>query len=423
VGKSRAKKIRVGVVGLRRGVGFARAADDIVGMELVALCDAREGKLAEAKAAFAAGGRKISVYSDYDRFLEHDMDAVILANFFHEHAPFAVKALGAGKHVMSETSACFTLAQGVALVEAVEKSGLIYMFAENYPYTAFNQEMRRIFRSGRLGEFVYGEGEYVHPDGADFWNSISPGVNHWRNWLPASYYCTHSMGPMMFITDAWPVKVNGFVMPYRRDDPVWQRRPLRNDAASVIVCRMTGQAVVKLIQYFLRGHNSWVRIHASRGEMENLRVGDTRMLRVRREQYHEKRTGPVERIYLPDFPEHHDQAVRAGHGGGDFFMNYHFARAIRRNVQPWMDVYRGVAMSIVGILAYRSALDDSNTVEVPDFRKKPERDRYRQDDWSPDPTCRRNTDPWPSVLGKIVPTRRQLACARKTWRKVGYTGK
>ena len=419
MGRSRAKKIRVGVVGVRRGVGFARAANESVGMELVALCDARKDRLAEARAAFAAGGRKVSVYSDYDRFLEHDMDAVILANFFHEHAPFALQALAAGKHVMSETSACFTLAQGVALVEAVEKSGLIYMFAENYPYTAASQEMRRVFRSGRLGEFVYGEGEYVHPDSADFWNGISPGVDHWRNWLPATYYCTHSLGPMMFITDAWPVKVNGFVMPYRRDDPVWRRRPLRNDAASVILCRMTGGAVVKLIQYFLRGHNSWVRIHGSRGQMENLRVGDTHMLRVRREQYHENRSGPVERIYLPDFPEHHDEAVHAGHGGGDFFMNYHFARAIRRNVQPWMDVYRGVAMSIVGILAYRSALNDSNTVEVPDFRRPSERERYRRDDSNPDPTRRRKTDPFPSVLGKITPTRGQLAYARKVWRKLG----
>ena len=52
---------------------------------------------------------------------------------------------------MSETSACFTLAQGVELIEAVEKSGRIYMFAENYPYTAFNQEMARLYKAGEIG--------------------------------------------------------------------------------------------------------------------------------------------------------------------------------------------------------------------------------------------------------------------------------
>ena len=175
-------------------------------------------------------------------------------------------------------------------------------------------------------------------------------------------------------------------------------------------------AVVKLIQYFLRGHGSWVRIHGSRGQMENLRVGDPNMLRVRREQYHEKRAGPVEQIYLPDFPEHADEARRAGHGGGDFFMNYHFAQAIRTGKPPFMDVYRGVAMSFVGILAWRSALDGSNTVDVPDFRRRSVRDEYRHDDWNPDPTKHRPGDPWPSVLGKLTPTREQLAYARKIWR-------
>lgn len=413
----RGRKIRVGVVGARRGMSFALGTSSAaVGMELVALCDVHKRKLAEAKKRLDTSTRKIRTYTDYDRFLEHDTDAVVLANFFHEHAPFAVKALEAGKHVMSETAACFTLAEGVRLVEAVEKSRYIYMFAENYPYTAFNQEMRRIYRAGRIGQFVYGEGEYVHPDSADYWNRISPGLNHWRNWLPATYYCTHTMGPMMFITDTWPLKVNGFVMPYRADDPVRERRPLRNDAASVIIVRMTGGAVVKLIQYFLRGHGSWVRIHGSRGQMENLRRGNSNMLRVRREQYHEKLTGPVEEITLPRFPRHHEQAVAAGHGGGDFFMNYHFAEAIRKNRQPWMNVYRGVAMSIVGILAWRSALNDSNTVEVPDFRKKRERDAYRSDDWNPDPTRRGKHKLPTSILGEIKPGKNAVAYARRIWR-------
>ena len=198
---------------------------------------------------------------------------MILANYFHQHAPFAIQALEAGKHVMSETGACFTLAEGVALVAAVEKTGRIYMFAENYPYMLFNQEMRRLYpHRARSGTFMYGEGEYVHPADADFWNSISPGLNHWRNWLPATYYCTHALAPIMYITDTWPVKVNGFVDPVRSGRP---RRasacPSCNDAASMIALRMDNGAVVKLLQVYLRGEGIWVRIHGSRGQMENLR--------------------------------------------------------------------------------------------------------------------------------------------------------
>ncbi|MFH1904428.1 MAG: Gfo/Idh/MocA family oxidoreductase [bacterium] len=410
-------KIEVGVVGVGRGAGFAKGAGELVGMELVALCDTWEERLKKL-------GEELSVttYTDYDKFLEHDMDAVILANYFHQHAPFAVKALKAGKHVMSETSACFTIAQGVELIREVEKSKKIYMLAENYPYMVFNQEMRKLYKAGKVGEFMYGEGEYVHPGDADFVNRISPGINHWRNWIPATYYCTHSLAPIMFITETMPVKLNGFVMPYAQDDPVQARNARRNDAASMIALRMNNGAVVKLLQVILRGHGIWVRIHGSQGLMENLRHGERNMLRVVREQYHEKITKPIEQIYAPNFPVFADIAKKAGHGGGDFFMNYHFAEAIRKGRQPFLDVYRSVAMSCVGILAYRSALNDSNTLDIPDFRKETVRKKYENDHWSPDPTQRKKGDPWPSILGDIKPTKRGMAYAKKIWKEIGYTG-
>lgn len=413
------KTIRVGVVGVGRGGGFAKGAGPHLGMELVALCDVWEERLQQL-------GKQLDVatYTEFDRFLEHEMDAVILANYFHEHAPFAIRALAAGKHVMSETAACFTLAEGVALVEAVEKSGLIYMFAENYPYSAANQEMHRLFQQGRIGTFQYGEGEYVHPMSGDDYNRISCGRDHWRNWLPATYYCTHALAPVMFITDTMPVKVNGFVIAHDPDDEQKGKcTARRNDTASCIICRMDNGAVAKLLQVGLRGHGVWVRVHGSTGLMENLRSGATGMLRVRREPFDKAPGEPVETVYQPEFPEHGALAARSGHGGGDFFMNYHFSEAIRSGRQPYLDVYRGVAMSMVGALAYRSALDDSNTVAVPDLRNPAERDRYRHDDWNPDPARRREGYPWPSVLGDIAPTRQGLAHARKAWRAAGYTGK
>lgn len=414
---SHSETIKVGVIGVGRGAGFARGAGESVGMKLVALCDTWEERLDQV-------GKELNVatYADYDRFLEHDMDAVVVANYFHQHAPFAIKALRAGKHVMSETSACFTLAEGVELIETVEETGKTYMFAENYPYMIFNQEMRRIFRSGKIGKFVYGEGEYVHPMDADYRMRISCGLNHWRNWIPATYYCTHSLAPIMWITDTWPTKVNGFVISCADDDPVVVRSVRRNDAASMIALRMDNGAVVKLLQVYLRGHNVWVRIHGSRGQMENLRHGNTRMVRLRCEQYHEPLEEPEEQIYLPHFPEHHQEAMRAGHGGGDFFMLYHFAQAIRSGRPPYPDVYRGVSMSIVGILAYRSALNDSSTVTVPDFRNLADREAHRGDYWNPDPERREEGSPWPSILGDIQPTEEGLAYSRAVWRSVGYAG-
>jgi hypothetical protein len=224
----------------------------------------------------------------------------------------------------------------------------------------------------------------------------------------------------MYITNTWPVKVNGFVVPYDPSDEVhYSKTVRRNDLAAMIALRMDNGAVAKLLKGSLRGHGVWVRIHGNLGLMENLRCADRRMLRVRREPFDKDLGEPVERIYQPDFPEHQAEAIRAGHGGGDFFMNYHFARAIRTGEQPFLDVYRGVAMSIVGVLAYRSALNDSTPIEVPDFRDPAVRKQYADDEWSPDPRDRRPGQPWPSVLGDIRPTEEGISFARSIWQERG----
>lgn len=409
--------IRVGVIGVGRGSRFARGAGASVGMELVALCDSWEEKLTSV-----ANELGVTAYTDYDAFLQHDMDAVILANYFHEHAPFAIKALAAGKHVMSETSACLTLAQGVALIEAVERSGKIYMFAENYPYMVYNQEMRRRFLAGEIGEFRYGEGEYVHPMAAQESNRISPGYNHWRNWIPATYYCTHSIAPVMYITDTWPKKVNGFVVPYDYQDRNRQLRTVRrSDMAAMIALRMDNGAVVKSLHGFLRGHGNWVRIHGNQGLMENSRWGNHQMLRIRREPFEKPEGTPTEELLLPDFPEFNDEALKAGHGGGDFFMNYHFAQAIRSGKQPYLDVYRGVTMSAVGILAYKSVLADSAPVDVPDFRDPVARQAVAHDHWSPNPAEAAPGQPMPSILGDVEPAPEAFTYSREVWAANGYT--
>lgn len=412
------KTVRVGVIGVGRGAGMAAGASEMAGIELVALCDIWEERLAGLGKSL-----NVATYTDYDKFLEHDMDAVILANYCHQHTPFAVKALKAGLHVMSETLACFTLAEGVALIEAVEKSGKIYFFAENYPFMVFNQEMRRLYKKGEMGKFLYGEGEYVHPMAAASANRIAPGIGHWRNWLPATYYCTHSLGPIMYITDTMPVKVNGFVVPYDREDENRLKTVRVSDTASCTIVRLDNGATAKIIHGGLRGHGNWVRIHCNKGLMENLRVGDRDMLRVRKEPFDKKPGEVVEKIYKPEFPSYGRKAAGKGHGGGDFFTNYLFAQAIKTGKQPYLDVYRAVAMSITGIQAYRSALNDSNTVEIPDLRKKSERAKYAKDDWNPDPSRNKKGYPLPSILGKIKPPASGIAYAKKIWEEKGFREK
>ena len=413
----RGKPIRVGVIGVGRGSSFASGATDLVGMKLVALCDIWKEKLDEAGKKYG-----VATYTDYDKFLEHDMDAVVLANYFHEHAPFAVKALAAGKHVMSETSCNATLAEGVALCRAVEKSGKIYMLAENYPFTRFNMEMRRLYRSGEIGRVTYAEGEYNHPMDTEGTNSISPGLNHWRNWNYSTSYCTHALAPLMCITDTMPLSVNGLSI---TAPEITDALPRRSDPGSVILCRMDNGAVFRIFGLWLPGHSNWYRVHGTRGAMEITRgpgYFGPEQVRVWHDEWNCPASTPKERTYTPDWPEHADLANKAGHGGGDFWTNFEFANAIRSGKQPYLNVYRGVAMSSVGILAWKSALADGAPFAVPDFKKEKSRKAFENDHWSPFPSHAAPGQPPPSIRGKITPDRAVVAKARAEWARDGYTG-
>jgi len=384
-------------------------------MELVALCDTWEERLLEVGKEHG-----VATYTDYDAFLEHEMDAVVLANYFHEHAPFAIRALESGKHVMSETASNSTLAEGVALCRAVERTGRVYMLAENYPFTVFNQEMRRVYRSGEIGEVTYAEGEYNHPMEARARLRISPGLHHWRSWLPSTYYCTHALAPLVYITETMPVTVNALSIACRKVDEETVRV---SDPGSVILCRMDNGAVFRIFGLLLPGHSNWYRVHGSRGAMEITRgpgYYGPGQVRVWHEEWDVEPGEECERVYTPDWPEHGELARRAGHGGGDFWTNLHFAEAIRTGEAPFLDVYRGVAMSSVGVLAWKSALEDGRPFRVPDFSDEVGRKPYEDDTWSPWPDRPEPGQPPPSILGRPEPTREGLALAREVWDEVGY---
>ena len=78
------KKLKIGVFGTGRGMDIAKNFM-LLGCDIVAVCDERKERLKKATDML---GDTAAVYTDFDEFIEHDgLDAVILANFFHEHTP------------------------------------------------------------------------------------------------------------------------------------------------------------------------------------------------------------------------------------------------------------------------------------------------------------------------------------------------
>ena len=90
--------IRIGILGAGRGVDLAGNFTS-QNCDIVALCDNRPDRLQKGAARL---GKDVTLYNNFDEFIKHDMDAVILANNFHEHAPFAIKCFERGLHVFCE---------------------------------------------------------------------------------------------------------------------------------------------------------------------------------------------------------------------------------------------------------------------------------------------------------------------------------
>ena len=136
------KKIKVGVFGAYRGMTMINVLLNHPEAELVAICDKYVPALQDAGKKAEEAGLKIALYENFEDFFKHDMDAVVLANYANEHAVFAVRLLRSGRHVLSEVLPCETMAQAVELIEAVEESGKVYAYAENYCYMWHTFEMR-----------------------------------------------------------------------------------------------------------------------------------------------------------------------------------------------------------------------------------------------------------------------------------------
>lgn len=97
------------------------------------------------------------------------------------------------------------------------------------------------------------------------------------------------------------------------------------------------------------------------------------------------------------------------------------AQAIRTGEQPCLNVYRSVAMPVVGILGWKSYLENVKPFAVPDFTSEETRQPYADDRWSPLAENAGPGQPCPSIRGDIRPTPEAIAYARKFWKEqLGY---
>ena len=167
-------------------------------------------------------------HGSLDELLASDCDAVAIFTQRWLHAPQAIAALKAGKHVYSAVPAGATAEELAELVETVRRTGLIYMLGETsyyYPSTLFCREM---WRQGKFGRFVYGEGEYMHDMSHGFYQAYPhSGCADWKRTagVPPMLYPTHTTSMIVSVTGARLTRVSCLGQVDQSGDGVFRQGP------------------------------------------------------------------------------------------------------------------------------------------------------------------------------------------------------
>src|SRR6476469_9537340 len=116
------KKIRVAIVGLGFGAEFIPIYQRHPHAEMYAVCRRNRRELDATGDRFGIKAR----YADYDALLaDPDVDAVHINSPIADHAPQAIAALKAGKHVASTVPAATTVDECREIVDAQRRSGKV----------------------------------------------------------------------------------------------------------------------------------------------------------------------------------------------------------------------------------------------------------------------------------------------------------
>ena len=107
--------------------------------------DPARGALAES--------RGIHAYASLEEVLADDkVDLVVLAVPNELHKPLAIRAMEAGKHVISEKPVCLSSEELAEMIAASEKYGRLFTVHQNRRWDEDYLMMERLYRSGELGD-------------------------------------------------------------------------------------------------------------------------------------------------------------------------------------------------------------------------------------------------------------------------------
>ena len=166
------KMLRIGLVGVGAAaqINHIPALKKIEDLELVALCDRDPEKVARV-------AQKFQIPRSYTRLEEllsdEAVQAIDICTPNYLHAPMAMSALEAGKHVLCERPLARSGEEAAAMVKAAKKNDRFLMCAVQHRFRADAQLLRKFVQNGDLGEIFFAKAGWLRQ--RTEWNS-----DEWR---------------------------------------------------------------------------------------------------------------------------------------------------------------------------------------------------------------------------------------------------
>ena len=369
------KKVRVGIAGegfCSFGSAFSYQTHPNVEVVSCTDLDPKRCKLLQERV------KAQKTYPSCEEMIRHAaedrLDAVYIATDARSHVQLSILALEHGLHVATAVPAILgkdQLEYVPKLLDAVKRSGKLYMMNET---TAFRPEcyaMRKLYEDGRLGAVTYTEGEYFHPrESNDPDDTKTKPHDHfsykaWRWGLPPQYYPTHSNGFYTCVTHKRFTKVRctgvpSLNFPYRPEAKNEYGNPYGSEYA-MFTCE-DGSAARMLVAWDSPAYGAEIgRIWGQKGCYVPEKGGY-------RGWFEKEVKANAGRYLKPHLAPAVEKAGTGGHGGSHAYLTDDFIRGILvPDHKVCVDVVTALNTTVAGIYAHLSAMKGGELLDIPEI--------------------------------------------------------
>jgi predicted dehydrogenase len=178
----------IGIGGM--GGGHVKFIKDLCAeqnLQQIAVCDV--WKKRQQWSQGQTGVPDAQVYGDYRKLLENkDIDVVVIGTPDHWHAPIAIAAMQAGKHVYCEKPMTHTLEEAFAMHKVAKETGCIVQVGSQGCTDTKWHVAGQAVKDGKIGQVLWAQGGYCRNNPKGEWNygidaDMTEATCDWKMWL------------------------------------------------------------------------------------------------------------------------------------------------------------------------------------------------------------------------------------------------